>query len=116
MEKEYTNLCEIEKDIKECTLELSKYDKKDPREFVMYDTLCKRLEELKRIKYDFIYGTHTNEIHHYLNKLKSAKMRYALAYRGKKHIWQTQINIFEDKIEELKEMDKQKTLVRRKSL
>lgn len=110
MEKEYTSLCEIENDIEKCTLELSKYNKEEPREYPIYHCLNSKIEELKRIKYDFINGTHTNEIHDCFSKLRTAKMRYALAYRGRKHIWQTQINYYEDRIEYLKELDKKKIM------
>lgn len=85
---EFKSVEEIDKFIELFENERSSYDKTNVKEYVDYYELTQRIEELYRIKYDFINSTHTNEIYHLKQKLKSARNHLAMAdIMNKKHYW-----------------------------
>ncbi len=114
MESDYNNLDQIEQEIREYTKQLSKYDKTKPKEYAIYYGITKKLEELYRIKNDYLYGTHFNDVFKYKNRLKTLLSKYVLSCKSHKQIYQSQIKYCIAMINYFDNLDKEKTLLLKK--
>lgn len=105
MEKEFNSVFEIDEYLEKLITERLNFDKTNVKEYPTYYELTKKIDELNRIKYDFINGTHTNEIFHLKQKLITAKRHLATAdILNKRHYWPV-INHCESEINRLSNLD-----------